>query len=89
MSSNRILPLRLNLAYLRNAAQNYFRLDPTAGLGDIDMFDVAKLGVIVEFTNDWLGSTEGYRTVERFCRVLRGHPALLDSTTTSDEEESD
>ncbi|KIM42916.1 hypothetical protein M413DRAFT_444536 [Hebeloma cylindrosporum] len=72
-----------------NAAQNYFRLDPTAGLGDIDMFDLAKLGVIIEFTNDWLGSTEGYRTVERVCRVLKKHPAVFHSATTSDEEESD
>lgn len=50
------------------------------------MFDVAKLGVIIEFTNDWLGSTDGYRTVERVCRVFRENPAVLNSTTTSDEE---
>ncbi|KAF8815234.1 FabD/lysophospholipase-like protein [Phlegmacium glaucopus] len=67
---------------------NYFRFNPTVGLGDINFSDIAQAGRIMEFTNLWLDSPEGRDMAERVYRALRP-PSIPCPRTESDYESDD
>ncbi|KAH7904535.1 acyl transferase/acyl hydrolase/lysophospholipase [Hygrophoropsis aurantiaca] len=57
----------------RNLADNYFRFDPTGGLGDIRTSDVTRSAKITALTNAWLLTPEGSDETRRARQVLQTH----------------
>jgi len=55
----------------RNLARNYFRFDPTGGLGDLRSSDVSQVPRITALTNVWLRTPEGSGETSRASRVLK------------------
>ncbi|KAF9058505.1 acyl transferase/acyl hydrolase/lysophospholipase [Rhodocollybia butyracea] len=57
----------------RDLSGNYFRLNPTAGLGDMNAFDAGKPAGsrIMSLTYSWLGSREGLDMTKRALGALR------------------
>ncbi|KAI9461105.1 acyl transferase/acyl hydrolase/lysophospholipase [Boletus coccyginus] len=54
-----------------NLARNYFRFDPTGGLGDLRSSDVSQVPRITALTNVWLRTPEGSEETSRASRVLK------------------
>ncbi|KAG6373275.1 acyl transferase/acyl hydrolase/lysophospholipase [Boletus reticuloceps] len=59
-----------------NLAHNYFRFDPTGGLGDICASDVTQVPRITALTNAWLRTPEGYEETTGAFRALKVHPSI-------------
>ncbi|KAF8550167.1 FabD/lysophospholipase-like protein [Imleria badia] len=65
-----------------NLARNYFRFDPSGGLGDLRASDITQVPRITALTNAWLQTPEGYGETSRAYRVLKER---FDETRTRDE----
>ncbi|KAH7907765.1 acyl transferase/acyl hydrolase/lysophospholipase [Hygrophoropsis aurantiaca] len=61
----------MKLFIQRRLPDNYFRFNPTAGLGDIDISDVTQIPKILALTNVWLVSPEGSGQTLRACEALK------------------
>ncbi|KAH7909831.1 acyl transferase/acyl hydrolase/lysophospholipase [Hygrophoropsis aurantiaca] len=67
----------------RNLADNYFRFDPTGGLGDIRTSDVTQAAKITALTNTWLRTQEGTNETRRARHVLQTHLAEIRARSSS------